>query len=88
MNRHLTKIIDNTKYPFNIINNFEEPSSMDNISSTRSYVSHYSRIIIRRRNQRELRHRTYASYPYIRLPVQVTNNSFANYIFNGSPTFH
>ncbi|CAB4411543.1 unnamed protein product [Rhizophagus irregularis] len=65
---------------------FEKSTSLDN-TSAQSYVSHYSRIIHRRRNRRELRKRTYALYRIERLPVQVTNDPFANIIFNGSPFY-
>jgi hypothetical protein len=60
------------------------------MDSAQSYLSHYSRVIRRRRIQRELR--THAQYPLRRslrslrrLPVQATNNPLVNYFFNGSP---
>ncbi|PKK63348.1 hypothetical protein RhiirC2_855063 [Rhizophagus irregularis] len=66
------------------VNDFEKSTSLDN-TSVQSYVSNYSRTIHRRRNRRELRKRTYALYWIERLPVQVTNDPFANNIFNGTP---
>lgn len=86
---NLTKISElnneNTKTTFYTNNNFEEP--IDDTTSAQSYVSYYSRTIRRRRNQREIRKRTNALFPYRRFPVQVTNHLFANHFFNGS-TFH
>ncbi|GBC01344.1 hypothetical protein RclHR1_04150008 [Rhizophagus clarus] len=74
---------DNAKTSYT--NNNVEDIPMDNTSSTQS---HYSRIIRRRRINREIRKRTNSLFPYRRLPVQVTNYPFGNLIFNGSPTFH
>ena len=67
---------------------FEEPLSVDNTTSAQSYVSHYSRIILKRRSQRLLRKRTSALFPFRRLPVQVSNNPFVHHIFNGSRNFN
>jgi hypothetical protein len=74
---------DNTVTTSYTISNFEEPPSTDNTSSAQSYVSYNSRMIRRRKSQREIRHRL---YEFRRLSV--TNNPFADYIFNGSPTFN
>jgi hypothetical protein len=76
---------DSTSYT---ISNFEVPPSTDNTSSAQSYVSYNSRMVRRRKSQRVIRHRLYAIYQFRRLPVQVTNNPFVDYIFNGSPTFN
>ncbi|RGB33323.1 hypothetical protein C1646_761852 [Rhizophagus diaphanus] len=65
------------------VNDFEKSTSLDN-TSAQSYVSHNSRTIHRRRKRRELRKKTNALYWIERLPVQVTNDPFANNIFNGT----
>lgn len=72
---------DNTETTSYIISNFEESTSLNNIPSAKSYVSHYTRI---RRNRRKLRKRTDTLCPFRRLPIQVTNDPFVNNIFNGS----
>ncbi|PKK70880.1 hypothetical protein RhiirC2_779103 [Rhizophagus irregularis] len=75
---------DNTKIT---ICNFEKPTSLDNATSAQSCMSHYSRVIRERRNRRELRRKTNAIYPFVRLSVQVTNNPLVNDFFNGSTFF-
>ncbi|RGB33298.1 hypothetical protein C1646_761897 [Rhizophagus diaphanus] len=68
----------------NTISNFEKPTSLDNATSAQSCMSHYSRVIRERRKRRELRRKTNALYPFVRLSVQVTNNPLVNDFFNGS----
>jgi hypothetical protein len=49
-------------------------------------LSPYNRIVHRRRNQRQLRREIICPLNHIRrLPIQITNDSFANQLFNGSP---
>ncbi|CAB4411021.1 unnamed protein product [Rhizophagus irregularis] len=58
--------MDHQNHNSTIINNDNKKItsyiSLNNTSSAQYYRSHYSRIIRRRRNQRELRKRTYALY--------------------------
>jgi hypothetical protein len=79
----------------NATSNYNEPSDSSFISnqftaSTKSYptvnLSFCNRIVHKRRNQRKLRREIKCSLNDIkRLPLQITNDSFAFQFFNGSP---
>src|SRR6266496_2633323 len=72
--------------------NYERTSFIDNRYATLthdSYVSQYNHTISRRRIQRQMRRITNSNTLLvnwiIQLPLQNTNNSFANQLFNGGP---